>query len=318
MAVTSTTTEVLLALGTAAFLALPLSRRKKKAKPVTERTAPLQLRWKTAPASFQPTPHHWALANALVFNVRNGYAWDSLRLDAPADEVRVTLRQSWGISDRAALLNQLRGLVTNGHRDHLQPLISHYAGLPEQAFAHKLEQLREDKEVSEDERRELLWQIQAARENRDGVQSVNFLAWDMVRFIMLCQNGLLLEFIDETEARDFVLLPSHYLQRNYRSWLDCADQFLRARAFWAGGDPAMTPTQNATHETIALAQRDPHSPWKLLSWEMALPRPQWLFVKALHDMQLLTALTDQERTAANGFELTLDDALRDLHLASQR
>jgi hypothetical protein len=315
IAMNNTTIEVACTLFViAVFATLPARRKRQKKKPETRKTEPLTLRWQTSPSTFQPEPQYWALANTLVFNARNGCAWDSLRLDASADETRQSLRQSWGISDRATLLEQLHGVFTGGHRQALQPFVGHYAGLPEAAFKQEVERLREDRELPDEARRESLWQMQAARDNRDGVQSVNFLAWDMVRFIMLCQNGLLLDLIDEREARDFVLLPSLYLQRDYKSWLDCADQFMRARGFWAGGDPAMIPTQEATREVIELAQRDPHSPWKLLAWEMALPHPQWLFVSALYEMQLLAPLSERERGEANEFELLLDNALQKIHL----
>jgi hypothetical protein len=66
MAVTSTTTKVLLVLGTIAFLASPFSGLRRKAKPAAQKAAPLQLRWKGTPGALQPDPQYWALANTLV------------------------------------------------------------------------------------------------------------------------------------------------------------------------------------------------------------------------------------------------------------
>lgn len=271
---------------------------------------PLQICWQGKPANFQPQPYHWALATALMFSVRNENAWDSLALDAPADKTRASLRQSWGISDRASLLQALSGLFTSGHREHLQALVSRAAALSPAAFEQQCEQLLASGEHSDDEKRELLWQMRAARDNLDGIQEVDFLAWDLVRFVMLCQNGVLLGYLSDAEARDFILLPSRLMQRNYRSWYDCADQFTRARGFWTGGDPAMKPTQEATRQTIALLQKDSHSPWKLIPWDTILPSPTPLFAQTLAQMNLLAPLNDYERQHASSFALLLDDGLQ--------
>ncbi len=288
-----------------ALLGIPyrlIQRRRRK------RPAPLRLRWQSSPETFRPEPHHWALATALVFSVRNDNAWDSLSLDNPVEQTRASIRRSWGIDDRASLLLALRNVFLQGHRENLQGIVAHAASLPEDTFRETCSRL----DPADEEQRELLWQLQVARDNVDGIQSVDFLAWDLVRFVMLCQNGLSLSLIDEEEARDFVLLPARYLQLSYRSWLDCADQFTRARAFWTGGDPAMRVSQDDTRRTVELLQRDRHSPWKLIAWDLSLPRPKGLFAQALLQAGLIAPLEDDPHATVSPFARTLDDMLKRL------
>ena len=97
--------------------------------------ASIRLRWSGNPEHFRPEPWHWALATALVFSVRNGDAWDRLRLDEPVEEARESLRQSWGIQDRPSLMQQLHGLLEGGHRAYLQPMVLHIASLSPAEYA---------------------------------------------------------------------------------------------------------------------------------------------------------------------------------------
>lgn len=235
---------------------------------ITRRPAPLVLRWAAAPEGFRPEPHHWALATALVFSVRNGEPWDRLPLDEPVEDAREALRDAWGIHDRGSLKTQLYSLLVEGHRTHLQPRARHYGPLSIEQF--QKEYAKAERLPDSEDKRELLWQMRAARENRDGIRQVDFLAWDLVRYVWLCRHGVHLGYLEETEARAMLLKPSRMLQRQYRSWQDCAEQFLRARAFWAGGDPGMDDSQEAIRRTIALLRRDPHSPWRLVDWSMPL------------------------------------------------
>jgi hypothetical protein len=282
------------------------ARGRRRARP-----APLRLRWQGTPESFRAEPHHWALVTALMFSLRNGNAWDSLALDAPVEETRDCLREAWNITDRASLMRQLHSLFVEGHRAHLQAMVEHYAGCTGEAFAQEYaEQDREARVSGDPEAREWLWQMRAARDNRNGVQVLDFLAWDMVRFVMLCQNGLRLGLISEPEARDFVLLPARLMQERYRGWLDCAEQFMFAREFWAGGNPEMAGSQDAVRRSIALLRRDRNSPWQRVPWEMPLPAPPSTFARRLQQMRLLAPLPEQEQHAANPFALMLDDALR--------
>ncbi len=235
---------------------------------ITRRPAPLVLRWAQSPEGFRPEPHHWALATALVFSVRNDEPWDRLPLDEPVEEAREALRDAWGIHDRATLQAQLHSLLASGHRARLQPLARRFGPLSLEQF--QREYAKAQRLPDSEDKRELLWQMRAARENRDGIRDVDFLAWDLVRYVWLCRHGAHLGYLDEAEARAMLLEPARLMQRQYRGWQDCAEQFLRARAFWAGGSPGMEASQEAIRRTIALLRRDRHSPWTLIDWNMPL------------------------------------------------
>lgn len=238
---------------------------------LTQRTAspaPLTLRWSAPKDRFQPDSLLWALANVMVFSVRNGDAWDRLVLDEAKDVARDGLRASWHIHDRQSLMMQLRWLSEEGHRGELQRLARRFATMPQEQFDQeraKAEQLRDGEDKSD-----LLWRMQVAREDRDGIRYVDFLAWDLVRFIWLCRHGVHLGYLDEAEAPAMLLPVSQRLQQAYEGWEDCADQFLRARGFWTGGNPAYNESQAAIRETIRLLREDAYSPWKRMDWHMPL------------------------------------------------
>lgn len=230
--------------------------------------APLTLRWSGTADDFKPDSLRWALATALVFSVRNGDAWDRLRLDEPVEQARRSLHASWGIHDRTSLMKQLRSLLQEGHRSHLQPMVRHFANLPAAQYAEIYAQTA--REPDHEDKRERLWQMAAAHDNRDDIRYVDFLAWDLVRYIWLCRLGVHLGYLEEAEAPAMLLTPARLLQQRYRSWEDCATQFMQARAFWAGGDPEMEASQQAVRDTLQLLRKDRHSPWKLIDWAMPL------------------------------------------------
>lgn len=230
--------------------------------------APLALRWSGSAEQFRPEPQHWALATALVFSVRNGDSWDRLRLDEPVEEARQSLRASWNIQDRPSLMLQLRSLLEEGHRAYLQSMVLHFANLSATEYAEAYAQAAAQPDDAD--KREQLWQMAAARDNRDGIRHVDFLAWDLVRHVWLCRHGVHLGYLEEAEARAMLLVPSRLLQQRYRGWEDCATQFMQARAFWAGGDPSMEASQQAVRDTIQLLRKDRRSPWKLIDWAMPL------------------------------------------------
>lgn len=230
--------------------------------------AALVLRWSGTAGNLQAEPLHWALASILVFSVRNRDVWDQLQLDDPVEESRELLRASWGIRDQAGLKAQLFDLLGEGHRAHLQPMVQRFAAMPQDRYEEARAQILSQPESPE--QREHLWQMAAARDNRDGIRHVDFLAWDLVRYIWLCRQGLHLGYLEEPEARAMMLRQARLLQQRYRGWEDCATQFMQARAFWAGGDPSMEASQQAVRDTIHLLRKDRHSPWKLIDWAMPL------------------------------------------------
>lgn len=287
-------------------------RRILGARPVSK----LSIRWMASPELFRPQSYHWALSAASVFSIRNEQPWDSLRLQSDRDELLRGLDDAWGITDRASLLETLRDLLVTGHRESFQTLVEAFAGASEKDFAEHVQRIRADPEINEDDRACLLWRAKASRENIEGVQSADFVAWDMIRFTLLCQNAVTLDFITEDEARDFMLLPALRLQAAYRGWADCSEHFLRSRAFWVAGRDDMRASQETTRDAIALLATSPVSPWKHVAWSMQLPTPHWLFVRALVDAELLTALTEEERETASGWVRILDDALRQMKVDS--
>jgi hypothetical protein len=272
----------------------------------------LRVRWRARQAGFKAQPHHWSLCAAAVFAVRNRQSWDGLRFDDERSDLAVGLAQAWGVTDRATLLETMRDLLLTGHREAFQATVETIAGCSEVDYAEHLRKIETDLDVDDEERACLLWRAKAARDNIEGAQSTDFVAWDMIRFVLLCQNGLTLDFLTDDEARDFLLLPALRLQAAYAGWSDCVQNFVRGRAFWVAGRATMQRTQDEIQAAAQLLHTDPVSPWKHVTWSMSLPTPHWLFVRALHDAELLKPLNEDERDSATGWTRILDDALKQI------
>ena len=274
--------------------------------------AALRVRWRAKVDTFRAQPHHWSLCAAVVFAVRNRQSWDGLRFDDGRSDLAVGLAQAWGITDRASLLASMRDLLLVGHREVFQSTVQTIAGCSEAEYHEHLRAIETNLGVDDEERTCMLWRAKAARSNIDGAQSTDFVAWDMIRFILLCQNGLTLDLLTEDEARDFLLLPALRLQSAFSGWSDCVQNFARGRAFWVAGRAALQRTQDEIKAAANLLHTDPASPWRYVTWSMSLPTPHWLFVRALLDAELITPLSDDERENAAGWTRILDDALRQI------
>lgn len=65
-----------------------------------------------------------------------------------------------------------------------------------------------------------------ARTNARNICQADFRAWDMARYVMLCQSGARVGFISEREVVDFAMLAALQVQNHYRSWREMAEQVM--------------------------------------------------------------------------------------------
>lgn len=259
---------------------------------------------------------HWPLCATAIYAVAEDEFWDVLGPGVPMDiqEAPGSGRAEWSKLiefDRQSLLYQLKNLLIEGQRDSLQSMVSYYADLSDTEARDLLDDIGNDPDINETERKERVWQLKAVREDRSAIQSVNFLSWDLVRFINLCRTGAAAGLIDCEEAFDFSLTASHHLQRAFNSWDACTDHFLRAREFWRASDGLQTFSDNMKFEVARRRLSTAvNSPWQLVPWRMTLPPSNWLFVDALIDVVLTPILDEGSREGVDYIALEIDAVAR--------
>lgn len=272
--------------------------------------------WRGNPGELRPDAGSWAMCASAIYAVDAIQYWDEFAYESPAgdpDAETKGLREYWGIVDRQSLLYQLHGLLTAGHRRHLRPMVDFYAALSDDETTDLLRDIAADEGIDETERTERIWQVKAVRQNLDSIRSVDFGAWDFVRFINLCRGGVAAGLVERKEAEDFALIACRELQKCYRGWEECADHFLRARRFWQASDaPAARANQREFVKVADALKRHADSPWRHVPWDLALPEPRWLFVQALIDVVLAPVLGKEERRDADALALEMDAVARNL------
>ena len=271
-------------------------------------------RRRTGNDTSQPDARQWILSASAIYAVHHGEYWDDFVYQRPENgsgyQVQ-NLRELGEVVDRQSLLYQLHGMLVDGHRGLLRAMVDYYMTLSDSEAADLLRDIAADVNLDETERSERVWQIQAVRKNPDSVGSINFAAWDFVRFINVCRIGAAANLFEQDEAEDFALIACHELQKEFNGWNECADHFLRARRFWQASDDAKARSdQQKFTDAVTALRKQSDSPWRLVSWNMHLPEPRWLFVSALIDVVLAPVLSEKDRAHAAEVALKLDAVAR--------
>ncbi|WP_036768311.1 DUF1266 domain-containing protein [Photorhabdus australis] len=187
----------------------------------------------------------------------------------PGSKDAGSLQTAWGINDRESLIAQLFHLLTNGHRHKFRQEVYFFSDVSESDY----EQIKKDIQKEEDEdgeAKELLWRAEVVRKNLNNIQTVNFLAWDYVRYIKLICNGISTEYLDREEADNFVQIITHTVQREYKSWEEFWHHFLLGRWYWSSTDMRWTITQDLYGKIVTLINKEPGGPSNTLNWNTNL------------------------------------------------
>lgn len=274
------------------------------------------LLWAGDPRGFRPEPWQWPLAAGAFYAVANETPWDLLPMRT-ARQGQAVLATPWGITDREGLLRALRDLLLRGHRSGMSREVAAWAGLSDAEAQERSRRLRleaDDEGRPEPARQRAqvgLWRLEAVRRDAAGIRGVDFTAWDLVRVVHLARAGLAAGLLTQEEAADVVILPCLDLRRRYPGWHQMGEHFARARWYW-NAEPGAEGRTHLAHTRSCLALLDgPEGPWRLVPWEMPLPRPRWLLAHALADAGLLRPLAPAERVTAGVWARSLDDALAD-------
>ncbi len=185
---------------------------------------------------FEPSVLNWLLGVVAIYKVMWVNVVDRLLDDediAQTFNKREVLQNDWGIYNRQDLLSTLMDLYHEGHRPSIR-------------------------------------QIQA--ENPVYPQA-DPLAWDMVRYLMLCAVGASIKYIEPEEAHMLMLPAGKALQASYDGWEEMADGFLTGRTVWLGrqGGGEKSESELVMEKTVKLLKTASDSPWRRVPWDFPLP-----------------------------------------------
>lgn len=139
-----------------------------------------------------PAAERWAMAVGAPYAIAGNNHWarrvvndDSVEAENDCKSEVESLADMWGVFDRDSLLEQLLALFVAGHRSVYEEQIKNDSEMPDAEYRAFAQQLAQNAKSSS-EAKERLWQLQMVRKNRRKICDIDFCAWDMVRFVMLC------------------------------------------------------------------------------------------------------------------------------------
>ncbi|PHM41418.1 hypothetical protein Xszus_01106 [Xenorhabdus szentirmaii] len=140
-------------------------------------------------------------------------------------------------------------------------------------------------DMSESDKQETIWRYTMMYNNENDIQNIQYLAWDYVRFSMLCLNGCKLQYISEQEAKNWTLMLALLLRRIYGGWDNLWYHFALTRWFWASTDEDWAECQMEYVNIIRALLNDENSPANAVDWNSDLsPIETHSFAQALTEV----------------------------------
>lgn len=236
-----------------------------------------QIIWVNSPAHLRSSLEGWPDAASANYAMCRGVPIDRFNFSDGPDEAAM-LSNAWGIRNAAELRDQLLSLLQHGHRERFDAERQNWANLKgadeRRVRGAMYKAAQEDADAAEDFRR-YRW----VRQNANDCVATNFLAWDLVRVIMLCRAGVAAGYLSEDEALDTAWIASRGLQETYSSWQDMVHHFFEARWYWSSEDgvDGELGRQHNDHAQQVLATA-PDSPWAMVPWTAQIPTPNYLLL----------------------------------------
>lgn len=235
------------------------------------------LHWQRTATEFQRDRLAWpTTASALYALARTDWI-DNFSFSEHSHETRM-LSDSWGIRSERELREQLVWLLRGGHRVQFNAERTTWSALKGAEERRTRNSMYEVAKFNSDAAEEFL-RFRRVRRNTQDLMSIDFVAWDLVRVIMLCRAGLTAGYLDKDEAYDTAIIASAGLQERFGSWEEMTDHFYRGRWYWiseSGHDEALTQ-EHDNFRKHALVE-DPNSPYSVVPWETRLTAPQYFIL----------------------------------------
>jgi hypothetical protein len=218
-------------------------------------------------AAQPPAQRAWALAATALLFERGGERHDLLAgvERTPGDVVALKrlLRDWWGVTDRATLLDSLRWVAESGHRTRFAATGARLAAMAPAERAKLEAQRRQDFRLNQ--------VVGAVELHYSRLGATGILGWDLVRFLALCRWGFGAGYLTEQEAWDAMIPVAGILRHTFTSWRDLAENYMIGRQFWDPEEHVRTGQwfRNAMDRLLS----DPDSPWNRVPWDLDFSAP---------------------------------------------
>ena len=102
-----------------------------------------------------------------------------------------------------------------------------------------------------------------------GRREEEFLAWDLMRSILLAWAAVNLEWISSDQFSSFVIADGLELQRTFSNWASATESYEAGLAIWAAEGKVKKIAERA-HMAFQTLLHKPESPWGLVDWRTPL------------------------------------------------
>ncbi|PHM51971.1 DUF1266 domain-containing protein [Xenorhabdus sp. KK7.4] len=208
----------------------------------------------------------WGMILGAPYAYFNGWSCN----DYSPEEDDAGLSSAWGIENRQDLVFQLFKLMVNGHAADYYKMRDELSELSKPEFNEILADIQQS-DMNAYDKQEIIWRYTMMYDNENDIQNIQYLAWDYVRFSMLCLNGCKLQYITEQEAKNWTLMLAPLLRMVYSGWDDLWYHFALTRWFWASTDEGWAECQSEYIGIIRALLNDPNSPTVEINWNSELP-----------------------------------------------
>lgn len=203
----------------------------------------------------------WALATSAILTERNGQRHDLLGGSEPTPEVikewKKILVDWWGINNRVDLLQDLIWLQEEGHRYEFDKTANYISSISDEEFDKIMKSFWYGTEQKD--------RFRIVKENYERLGQKSILAWDLIRYILLCRWGYLVGYLSEQEAWDKIMPIARQLQKTFVSWKDLEENYFVGRSFWQ-----TTKDSKQFKQIYDKFMDDPTSAWNSCPWQTEL------------------------------------------------
>lgn len=189
---------------------------------------------------------------------------------------RYALSNSWGITSKKDLFHQLKWLETKGDHQEFQQMRARLKSLSAQDIERVKQFMAADSEFCN--------RIDQVIQHGDELGESGILAWDMGRYVHLCNAGYRTGLLDADEAWQLIIAIAITTQKTFSSWKEFSRSYVIGREFWS-----LEQTKKIGAEVRAVVDSllsAPDSPWTTLPWNTDLQtNDHYAFANPFNDLE---------------------------------
>lgn len=252
-----------------------------------------EIRWSSTQDEFLRAVEAWPVAASAPYALCREGSVDVFAFANSGNEVRM-LSNAWDVRNATDLRLQLLSLLRHGHRERFNSEREIWSALRGREATDTRNRMYSAAKHYSDAAEDFL-RFRRVRKNTNDLMSIDFLAWDLVRVIMLARAGAAAGYLSAEEALDITFVASRGLQERFSSWEELGSHFLRGRWYWASesGSAEAESNQHDQHRQRVLTT-SANSPWKVVPWSTSIPSPRYLVLDEVDPHEL------EDESAAEG------------------